>query len=342
LRAGWPKKRVADIESILQQPLRGTALLETFERVKAELGELGPAARGAGEAMADGLVEPVEKAGGRVRDAVGETIAALIREADTFGLSRSEIAAYDLALQGATGTQIAFAQSLIGSIEDQRKLQELMREGESVYSATRTPAEALNIEILRLNDLLDAGAISWDTYARAIFDAQDRFDSMRETAVEAQEEMSQFAIQAARNMQSAFADFLFDPFKSSLRDMASNFARTIHRMVSELLAQQLLLSFFNAMNPAAGLGTALFGGARASGGPVSPAKAYMVGEKGPELFVPNTAGKIMPNGGGGHGADHQRDRPEHHRGLHQRPASGEQTIVNVLQRNAGSIRQILA
>lgn len=331
-----------DIESILQQPLRGNAILETFERVQAELAELGPAARAAGEGMADGITDPMKAAPGKVRDAVAETIAALVREADTFGMSRGEIVAYDLALQGATGTQIAFAQALVGSIEDQRQLQELLREGESVYSATRTPAEALNIEILRLNDLLDAGAINWDTYARAIFDAQDRFDSMRETAVETQEEMSQFAIQAARNMQSAFADFLFDPFKSSLRDMAANFARTLHRMVSELLAQQILLSFFNAMNPAAGLGTALFGGARADGGPVSPGKAYLVGEKGPELFVPNSAGNIQPNGEGGHGVRIINVIDPAMVADYMNGPGGDQVILNVLQRNAGSVRQVIS
>ncbi len=33
---------------------------------------------------------------------------------------------------------------------------------------------------------------------------------------------------------------------------------------------------------------------RASGGPVSPGRVYTVGEKGPELFVPNMAGQIVP------------------------------------------------
>jgi len=55
-----------------------------------------------------------------------------------------------------------------------------------------------------------------------------------------------------------------------------------------------------------GIGGALFGGTvadkatdavgmRASGGPVSPASTYIVGEKGPELFTPNTAGSITNN-----------------------------------------------
>jgi phage-related protein len=42
-------------------------------------------------------------------------------------------------------------------------------------------------------------------------------------------------------------------------------------------------------------------GGRASGGPVHPGGAYMVGERGPELFVPGAAGNIVPNGGGGGG-----------------------------------------
>lgn len=39
---------------------------------------------------------------------------------------------------------------------------------------------------------------------------------------------------------------------------------------------------------------ALFGGFRASGGPVQAGKAYVVGEKRPELFVPGQSGSIVP------------------------------------------------
>jgi hypothetical protein len=42
---------------------------------------------------------------------------------------------------------------------------------------------------------------------------------------------------------------------------------------------------------------------RATGGPVSPGQAYMVGESGPELFVPTSAGSIANNASlGGNGA----------------------------------------
>lgn len=35
---------------------------------------------------------------------------------------------------------------------------------------------------------------------------------------------------------------------------------------------------------------------RATGGPVSPGQAYLVGERGPELFVPTSAGSVASNG----------------------------------------------
>jgi phage-related minor tail protein len=38
---------------------------------------------------------------------------------------------------------------------------------------------------------------------------------------------------------------------------------------------------------------------RATGGPVSPGRAYVVGERGPEMFVPTSSGAVLANGAGG-------------------------------------------
>ena len=42
---------------------------------------------------------------------------------------------------------------------------------------------------------------------------------------------------------------------------------------------------------------------RAIGGPVAPGRGYVVGERGPELFVPTSAGRVEPSLGGGKGRD---------------------------------------
>ena len=55
----------------------------------------------------------------------------------------------------------------------------------------------------------------------------------------------------------------------------------------------------------------LFGGARADGGDVNSGNAYLVGERGPELWVPRSSGTIVPNhalaGAGGGGASYYID-----------------------------------
>lgn len=49
------------------------------------------------------------------------------------------------------------------------------------------------------------------------------------------------------------------------------------------------------------LGSLLGAPGRATGGPVSPARPYLVGERGPELFVPTASGRIEAGGANGFG-----------------------------------------
>ena len=49
------------------------------------------------------------------------------------------------------------------------------------------------------------------------------------------------------------------------------------------------------------VGSLLGAPGRATGGPVSPGRAYRVGENGPELFVPTSAGRVETGGSGGRG-----------------------------------------
>ena len=62
----------------------------------------------------------------------------------------------------------------------------------------------------------------------------------KNTAEKGQEDLSTFADQAARNMQSAFADFFFDPFKDGLDGLLKSFINVIKRMLAEALAAKLL------------------------------------------------------------------------------------------------------
>ena len=113
----------------------------------------------------------------------------------------------------------------------------------------------------------------------------------------ATDQMQEFAKAAAESIQSSFADFLFDPFKNGLKGMLSGFLNLIRRMIAEAAAATILQSLFGGFIGQGGFLGALAGALipRAMGGSVSAGTPYLVGERGPEMFVPGTSGNIVPN-----------------------------------------------
>jgi hypothetical protein len=81
--------------------------------------------------------------------------------------------------------------------------------------------------------------------------------------------------------------------------------RALDEIASHALQSGLASLFGGGGSGGGGLGGligqslgALFGlPGRATGGPVSPGRAYVVGERGPEIFLPTAAGRIDPGGG---------------------------------------------
>lgn len=76
--------------------------------------------------------------------------------------------------------------------------------------------------------------------------------------------------------------------KFSFGDMVNSILRDLQRVAVRQFIQQPLN---NILNNVVGNGLS-FGGARASGGAVSAGRSFLVGENGPELFVPNMSGQI--------------------------------------------------
>lgn len=117
----------------------------------------------------------------------------------------------------------------------------------------------------------------------------------REYTRESLNKMTVYAEQAARNMQDALAKFLFDPFKGGVRGMLSSFVDALRQMVAQAAAAKI----FEALGFGKGSGGVLgsFGKLLgfADGGSPPVGLPSLVGERGPELFVPRTAGTIVPN-----------------------------------------------
>lgn len=110
-----------------------------------------------------------------------------------------------------------------------------LREGKDLFDSTRTPLEEFNIKLDRYRELLDHGAVSQDTFNRGVKQAQKEFEDSTKG-------MSVYADQAARNIQDAFADFLFNPFKEGLDGMLRGFVQILGRMAAEAAAAQIFSS----------------------------------------------------------------------------------------------------
>lgn len=156
--------------------------------------------------------------------------------------------------------------------------------------------------------------------------------TIQDNAKEATDSMSTFADQAARNMQDAFADFLFDPFEDGVGGMLKGFGEALRRMIAEAVAADLASKVFGKAG--GGDGSGLLGAGldwlsgvlkNADGGVyMSPGlSAYsgqvvshptvfpfargigLMGEAGPEAILPLKRGAdgklgVSAGGGGGH------------------------------------------
>jgi hypothetical protein len=120
-------------------------------------------------------------------------------------------------------------------------------------------------------------------------------DSMAGKTKGTSEEMNQYMIQAARNMQDAFADFLFDPFENGIKGMLKSFIDALRRMVAQAIASKIFTALAGMSNP---VGSFLSMGlpSRDSGGRGTPGQPYLIGQKAqPEIFIPDSAGTFIPN-----------------------------------------------
>lgn len=129
----------------------------------------------------------------------------------------------------------------------EREHQQVMEEGRRIFDDTRTPLEALSIAQERLNQLLEDGALDWDTYNRAISAANGRFYEATKPAEEATKKLDTFGQRAAKNIQRSLGDTFVDAMNGKFSGIADGFTQMINRMVAEAAAAKLARYLFGDM-----------------------------------------------------------------------------------------------
>lgn len=182
-------------------------------------------------------------------------------------------------------------------------------EAKRIKEAIRTPQQVLDDTVKRLTELRDAGKLTFEEFNLAVADAYEKFKAAAdETALSwdtALEQMGGAVSEFARTGQLSF---------DSLRDWAVQAAVDV---ATAWIQSQAQAAAVGASAPAGAVGggigggggggfwsTALsvvgglLGGFFADGGRPPMGRVSVVGERGPELFVPDSPGTVLPNGTG--------------------------------------------
>jgi hypothetical protein len=280
-----------------------------------------------------------------------ESMVAQLRERSYLLENGGEAAklAYELesgALKGLDEARAAELVQLDARVRAQEADAELKENGKRLTEDLMTAEERAAEAIAEATALRDAGAISQETYNRALEankspaaqlleDLQAEYEligltnEQREKAIalrfanvdaasaEGQAIIAQLDAINAAAAKAEGIEFFKGELKGlfvdltdgvgSMSDAFDSFFDNLKARVLQMLAERLIEQLFESFNmngsSANGGGGgvanfigALFGGGKAVGGRLDYGQAAVVGERGPELFVPNTAGSILPAG----------------------------------------------
>ena len=137
---------------------------------------------------------------------------------------------------------------------------------------------------------------------------EEQYERLRDTGAQMKEMTDSLFTSMADGFTSGFQNVLTDGFKG-IQDAFSNMLKNMLNAIVKFVMNQMITRWLSMIMPAFGGGipasqtnAAVPGYAgKATGGPVSMGKAYIVGERGPEIFRPTQPGRILnalPGSGG--------------------------------------------
>ncbi len=205
-------------------------------------------------------------------------------------------------------------------LEDLRAEIEAESQLQSILVSIQTPAEQFARSLADINRQAADGTLDdlarrlnttrEDVQNRLLIAAGNKLPSpvSDEVIAETQQRfdvLTTFAEEAGRNIQDALAGALRNGFDGGLKGALRSLAGFLADAASQLAASGILNALFGNQGGAAGLlgsggfgavvGSLFSGLGFANGGNPPVGRASLVGERGPELFIPRVPGTIIPN-----------------------------------------------
>lgn len=264
---------------------------------------------------------------------IKEVAEALQFEIDQLGRSEAQQRLYSEAQKAGIEVHGAFAASiepLVNRLAEEKAALEATtaaakeladaeaeraRAAQTVFEQTRTPMESYQARLVELNDLQDRGLISWETYGRAVEQAEAKMERATEkTAVlgnavsdlgraglrgnmQTWDDWGNFAVDKILQVTNAWIESQLTIAQTSSGGGGFlDFLTTGISAIFSFGASNASASFANAGGAIPGASPGFVPGLtpRAKGGPVFRGQSYLVGEEGlPELFVPQSSGHVF-------------------------------------------------
>ncbi|MEN9296025.1 MAG: hypothetical protein RJA42_291, partial [Bacteroidota bacterium] len=206
---------------------------------------------------------------------------------------------------------VAFERSLLGKGGFERDLLTRRREIDKFRTdSIRALTEAFTVEgeivdqegFNRAIEQVKAATAGLKADLDGLVVASRRFDTGWGEAFENYVDRAKNSAEQAREYFEIFSRGFENIFASMIRGfpgIREAFKGLINDMIAQFLRLQAQKAFLALFGDEKGGGMLMnffrFAGGRAAGGQVNPGQGYMVGERGPEMFIPNMAGKIIPN-----------------------------------------------
>lgn len=170
----------------------------------------------------------------------------------------------------------------------------------AALQATELPLETYRRKVAEVEQWHKKGLVTMEQAQRLLSSYGDEFvqaSAKMDRGLEKQKDQWADIKQAVEGFGRSFADTMIQS-EGRFRGFANSVVQQLGRIAIARLTDPLFASFGDWIGKT--LSSAFPG--RAAGGPVTAGQPYVIGERGPELFVPGRSGTVVPNdqlGGGG-------------------------------------------
>jgi len=197
-----------------------------------------------------------------------------------------------------TDRHAAAQEALNDALERENEIREKGKKAKGEVEGEKTPAENIKEEIERiqgiLNDLIDP-ANQVIAAASAVGDAfSESFKGIITGSMSAQEALANLFQRTADHFLDMAAQIIAAQIKMQILKIGLTFFGGMGSSGPKALPGSAPQMTQNAIVTPTGF-SGQFGGMAALGGSVTKGNSYIVGERGPELFVPGAQGNIVPN-----------------------------------------------